>query len=460
MYVSSGKSIQEGKSHSYTVYALQTHPELCSQVRNIVLKASNHSSADFMQCRDDFIKTWHKPITSFSKFPRLSSVQFCLSPFPTGCWFCEEDHGDWNSQFQLMELLFGALCNRDRPIAHFRSLTIENHPDFYNPESESCSNFKQTLSRLSELHLAISSGWKRRDGLLHSFLEDLPSVWLRPSSGHLTHLTLYYDEYWGWDPAIDSRDIQFPQLIYLAVNNYTFAHDWQIEWISAHGSTLKTLLLDSCPILVCMVRPWYAPTVSHDDHEVFLCREFQVNGTLQDENHWTYNRRWHHFYAMLEAGLPVLTKFGCWNDKKGPEECFDVEELLFEARDTMLPRLPQDRYIVHDGPGNPWMDLSHDIVSTCRRYRVTSPAVAEPPYQVLSKAQRALWGERIRGDESDEDSSDENGSDEDGSDEDGSEDAGSYMSDFDFCTGCQKDDEKAFVSFVRAVTRRARAQGL
>ena len=185
-------------------------------------------------------------MTSISKFPCLSSIQFRFSPSNSACWICDEDHGDWDSQFQLMELLFGALCNRDRPIASFRSLTIKNHPDFYDHQYEASSKFRKTISRLSELHLAITSSWKRRDRL-HSFLEDFPSVWLRPSSEHLTHLTLYYDEYWGWDPAVDSRDIQFPRLTYLAMKNYTFAHDWQIGWITTHGPTLRTLILENCP---------------------------------------------------------------------------------------------------------------------------------------------------------------------------------------------------------------------
>ena len=359
-----------------------------------------------------------------------------------------------------MELLFGALCNRDRPIASFRSLTIKNHPDFYDHPYESCSKFKETISRISELHVAITSSWKRRDRL-HSFLENFPSVWLRPSSDHLTHLTLYYDEYWGWDPAVDSRDIEFPNLKYLAMKNYTFAHDWQIEWITAHGPTLRTLILDNCPILICMVRAWYEPTVSHDDHEVFLYREFQVDGRLHNENHWTYNRRWHHFYAMLEAGLPFLTKFACWHDIRLPELLIDVG-VLFEARDRMLPRLPQDRYIVHNGPKRPWINPSHDAMSIYRRYRVTSPTVAEPPYRLLSKADRAWWAGvcRSRGDDSDEDEGVEDESDEDGSDEDGTFLDGSEDGGFNFQTGCQKDDERAFLIFITAVTRRARALGL
>ena len=421
--------------------------------------------------------TWLKPITTISKFPYLSSIQFRFNfPGYSECWICEENHGDWNSQFQLLKLLFGALCIRDRPMASFRRLSIMNHPDFYDAQFEYSSKFKQTLSRLKELQIVITRMEKKRD-TLHSFLEDFPSLWLRPSLEHLTHLTIYYDDYWGWDPAVNLRDIQFPKLIYLAMKNYTFAHDWQIKWITAHGSTLKTLLLEKCPILICMVRAWYEPTVNHDDHEIFLYREFQVDGQLHDENHWTYKRRWYHFYAMLEAGLPFLTKFGCWHEhgSEWAQELYDVE-FFFEARDSMLPQLPQDRYIVHNGPKlprvdadngslsryrSPWSYADPESTSMHRRYRVTSPAIAEPPYRLHSKAARVWWAEirRSRGDSSDEDESEEDESDEEENLEDGKDAIWDQMCDFNFLAGCQKDDERAFSSFIRAVTGRARAQG-
>ena len=116
------------------------------------------------------------------------------------------------------------------------------------------------LSRLQELHLGIVTEYETaapetniEKSELHSFFNDgdegLSKAWLRPVHEHLTHLTLFVDTYWGWAPAFPAaRSLHLAKLKYLALGNFTFAHDWQVDWILAHGSSLKTLIMDDCPM--------------------------------------------------------------------------------------------------------------------------------------------------------------------------------------------------------------------
>jgi hypothetical protein len=91
------------------------------------------------------------------------------------------------------------------------------------------------------------------------FFQSLHETWLSPNlSQHLRVLSLYFRDYWGWFPKMDFRligeDSPFPHLKVLALGNYVFSHEWQIEWFTkigkANGSGgLEELYLDDCPIL-------------------------------------------------------------------------------------------------------------------------------------------------------------------------------------------------------------------
>lgn len=65
----------------------------------------------------------------------------------------------------------------------------------------------------------------------------------------LEHLTLYSDRPLGLCPALDLSAVHFPRLKSLALGNYTFCHDDQLDWILAHGATLRELYLDNCLII-------------------------------------------------------------------------------------------------------------------------------------------------------------------------------------------------------------------
>lgn len=55
-------------------------------------------------------------------------------------------------------------------------------------------------------------------------LQSLQTAWLSlPVASHLAVLSLYYQEYWGWNPDIDFRTLKLPALKVLALGNYVFS---------------------------------------------------------------------------------------------------------------------------------------------------------------------------------------------------------------------------------------------
>lgn len=116
----------------------------------------------------------------------------------------------------------------------------------------------------------------------YEFFMTLPDTWLAPSlAQNLRVLSLYCRDHWGWCPKMDFRVVNpgkgfntgFPSLKVLALGNYTFSHEWQIEWIASLGQEneaggLEELYLDDCPILykACQFAPM-------DDGETILGRD-------------------------------------------------------------------------------------------------------------------------------------------------------------------------------------------
>lgn len=84
---------------------------------------------------------------------------------------------------------------------------------------------------------------------LHTFIAELPPLWLAPAAGNLTSLILYQYAFFGYCPKLDLRSVHFSQLRTLALGNYVFSHDWQLDWLKDHASTLENLFLDNCIVV-------------------------------------------------------------------------------------------------------------------------------------------------------------------------------------------------------------------
>jgi hypothetical protein len=157
---------------------------------------------------------------------------------------------------------------------------------------------------------------------LHDFFPSLGYTWLSPAAASLEHLTLYSQCYFGFFPTCDLTDIHFPRLKSLALGNYTFMHDSQLDWITSHGATLQELYLDDCPII-------YEVMVEEKDTERTLLEkeQYKMHPRVAEPNRYAcYDKRWVDYLRALEAKLPHLQhlRFGhCptwWHNESTPFE--------------------------------------------------------------------------------------------------------------------------------------------
>ncbi|KAI8718048.1 F-box domain-containing protein [Fusarium sp. LHS14.1] len=148
----------------------------------------------------------------------------------------------------------------DRPL-QLKTLTISNLDESINKKLVKSEAFQAIISSsyLVDLRLYLATDtW----GLIQSssnkcsdqsdMFESLPYTWLRPSiATNLRLLSLYCHEPWGWFPKMDFRLVGagdgMPNLKVLALGNYTFSHEWQVEWVGSLG--IEKLYLDGCAIL-------------------------------------------------------------------------------------------------------------------------------------------------------------------------------------------------------------------
>jgi hypothetical protein len=130
--------------------------------------------------------------------------------------------------------------------------------------------------------------------------EEIGPVWFDPVKANLTGLKLHADVDWGWVPEADFRGLHFPRLRKLELGNYTFSHDWQLEWILSHGKTLEELALDDCPII------YHARNFGGLKKEGYV---IDPKIDVGEEITRTYDHRWSHFFEEMERRLPALKRF-------------------------------------------------------------------------------------------------------------------------------------------------------
>ncbi|KAH7009833.1 hypothetical protein EDB80DRAFT_414604 [Ilyonectria destructans] len=137
-----------------------------------------------------------------------------------------------------------------------KCITISNLEDRVEPRLVSSDAFKTILGseRLTDLRLHIARQTRGESrfpsGTGYDFFESIPYTWLSsPVAANLKVLSLYSHAPWGWHPKMDFRLVGcgMPNLRVLALRNFIFSHEWQIEWFGSRG--LEELYLDTCAIL-------------------------------------------------------------------------------------------------------------------------------------------------------------------------------------------------------------------
>ena len=188
------------------------------------------------------------------------------------------------------------------PGGRIRSLSIQGLQNRNEPDVTDTPSFKSLLSSLTSLELHIVTenvpSAPSQNILLpevEQFGDELLPHWLEPSTASLTQLTLLgCDAELGFWPRIDLRSIEYPNLRKLALGFFTFAYDWQFEWIFKHAATLELLYLDSCSILYARCNDTPIDAEDHPGNSRFV----------------VFERRWHQFFDRLTAGaLPCLSDF-------------------------------------------------------------------------------------------------------------------------------------------------------
>ncbi len=103
---------------------------------------------------------------------------------------------------------------------------------------------------------------------------------------------------------VDFRGLHFPKLKKLQLENYTFSHDWQLDWILSHGATLEELMLDDCPI-VSFIRNY-----GEIDEEGYPVRpEQDQSWPPKDFTTWRYERSWGYYFGQMEERLVNLREY-------------------------------------------------------------------------------------------------------------------------------------------------------
>lgn len=295
---------------------------------------------------------------------------------PTG-----NDSGHERESTEYREKFFNgvlrALNHPEHSASKVHSLSICNLQDYSNYEILRSEDFKAVTSRLDTLELSIAT--EEDEGspensidLLerHKFFgKDLIEFWLAPLQQNLVRLNIYSNCYWGYLPKCDFRSLHFPRLRGLTFGNMTFTHDWQLDWIISHGSTLESLILDDCPI----VHDAMVGERLDAERYVELEDDYSIPRLGESGAMWTYDSRWHDFFRKLAIGLPYLRRFGmahgpwysCWGE--------DNATPAFEASDSLPARIEAARYVImSSGTGpSPWIEPEGANYDSDRTAKIT-----------------------------------------------------------------------------------------
>ncbi|KAL8376861.1 hypothetical protein RB595_007813 [Gaeumannomyces hyphopodioides] len=207
---------------------------------------------------------------------------------------------------------------------------------------------------------------------LYKAYESLPLTWLKPTvARNLATLSLYDRHYFGWCPKLDLRLAgSLPNLRVLALGNYVFSHNWQVDWVAGLGS-LQELYLDDCPILWrAIVRP------PLDDENYPTADAFSADPN-NDRIELGLPLRWHVVLARwrdaLAGHLRVFSMgSGDWDGKAQPDEQYNDDlagrrVFLTYDRPPLPPPLPKS--LSARGTPDPFISARYDGGVGLRRAR-------------------------------------------------------------------------------------------
>ncbi|KAG5810401.1 hypothetical protein H9Q74_009211 [Fusarium xylarioides] len=250
----------------------------------------------------------------------------------------------------------------DKPFP-LKELTITHLADYDDPNLASSEAWKTIISlpSLVDLRLFVTTEECEAspESTIHyiekyDFFDNIHNTWLSPSiSDHLRVLSLYFKDYWGWFPIMDFRNIgedsPFPQLKVLALGNYVFTHEWQIEWFAKLGKEngsggLEELYHDDCPILY-HARQLRIGNDGYADHTAHTAQGGTGRGWNPIKRDFPI--RWNHILSQWKDSMKGLKTLrvghGCWWDcPKDTRQAIlqdpDYKDIDLQAMDHRLTR--------------------------------------------------------------------------------------------------------------------------
>lgn len=329
--------------------------DLNAQVRNVVFHTAlgpDETSTYSTSHVDKVLAMWERAaISQLPKFRNVNEVQLkfareCAVHLPWGLGLYARNVTE-NPAFRakVYHKFFEAVAN----VNCIDSLTIVNLQDHTDNPVYELQALQDVRSRLKKVHLQFTTASRHNMGegtimllelitrenffAIHLFNNWVPSV-----RNEITHLTLYATRcYWGIFPFCDLRSVLFPNLRSLALGMFTIAHDWQIDWIIAHGSTLRSLILDRCPIVVAV----HMTEKQIGRNWRLVDMQYLEGSGSQSVYSKGIDLRWGPILDRFSYSLPKLRHFamgrGDWKNRK-----------MFEERYELVSGLEKSRYIVFD----------------------------------------------------------------------------------------------------------------
>ncbi|KAK0929959.1 hypothetical protein LTR29_016937 [Friedmanniomyces endolithicus] len=346
-------------------FLIMKHERLNPLVNRLTIVPSTEPVPDPCMSRNEggakLSKGCKRLLCDISRFRSLQSVEVkflieCAAAYlPTDFveWRVWETVG-FRSEV-LMGLVQG-LNSEEHPATKVHDLTISNLQDVVDTTLASSKDYKAVMLRLDSLSLHIVS--ETDEYTIHPdfylpepyrfFGNDLRQYWLEPTCDKLKHLKLHYREKpWAYLPYCNLPGLHFPSLKSLSLSRMTFTHEWQVDWITSHGSTLTSLTLEDCPIahgafIAMPLRADRYPALEPCEsarNDVSRCGE------------WKHDWRWHHCFERLNEDLAHLRHFAVTYEPWRPGDT------PFEITADSSARVAVQRYCIfdQDNKGNMWI---------------------------------------------------------------------------------------------------------
>ncbi|KAJ4323539.1 hypothetical protein N0V84_004280 [Fusarium piperis] len=223
------------------------------------------------------------------------------------------------SRINTLKAVFGALEKRtaNPNNSAVRSLTIENLQNLPIPGIIESNAFKNVMKHVTELHLSVATEYNEHgpDRDLYkperqTFEPFLQVELLTPVAQNLTALTLKFDQEWGTAPGqFDGRNLLFPRLESLTLENFIIGHHDHFDWVYAQ-KTLKSLHLKEARISSHLVvdqeniQLWGLQT---DDWKSWPHGAFGHGAN--NSRVFTFSGTWETVFDSIRTGLPNLVDF-------------------------------------------------------------------------------------------------------------------------------------------------------